>query len=260
MGVVAMTIDRQIEAEIRRLFFCEHWKKGTSAEQLGLHHDVVDRVVGPHGPSPKNKGPRPSVLDAYHGFVLKTLGLYPTLASTCLYDMIVERGYTGSIRTLRRFVLLNRPVPTHEVYLRIETLAGEQSQIDWAHVGKLRVSGGVRPLYCFVLVLRYSRAIWAEFVLEQTTASLLRSLVRAAQYFGGVTHEWLFDYVARHIIEEPPERRPRAVRRRRGADPGDRARRPPARRSPPGPRHRDARRALRLGLPGWLIPLERRTG
>jgi hypothetical protein len=35
--------------------------------------------------------------------------------------------------------------------------------------------------------------LWAELVLEQTTQSLLRSLVRAARYFGGVTHEWLFD-------------------------------------------------------------------
>jgi transposase len=79
------------------------------------------------------------------------------------------------------------------VYLRIETLAGEQSQIDYAHVGTIRVQGGVRPLYCFVLLLRYSRAMWAELVLEQTTQSLLRSLVRAAQYFDGVTREWLFD-------------------------------------------------------------------
>ncbi|WP_437578338.1 DDE-type integrase/transposase/recombinase [Sorangium sp. So ce887] len=125
--------------------------------------------------------------------MLATLDRYPTLVATRLYDRFVERGYTGSIRTPWRFVLLNRPAPTHEVYLRIETLAGEQSQIDWVHVGKLRVSGGARPLYCFVLVLRYSRAIWAELVLEQTTASLLRSLVRAAQYFGGVTHQWLFD-------------------------------------------------------------------
>jgi len=80
-----------------------------------------------------------------------------------------------------------------EVYLRLETLAGEQSQIDWAHVGSIRVPGGVRPLYCFVLLLRYSRAMWAELVLEQTTVSLVRSLVRAAQAFDGVTREWLFD-------------------------------------------------------------------
>ena len=188
-----MTVDREIEAEIRRLFFGEHWKKGTIAAQLGVHDDVVRRVVGPHGPEPKGRDPRPSVLDPYQGFVLETLDRYPSLVATRVYDMICERGYTGSLQTLRRFVLPNRKARPREVYLRVETLAGEQSQVDWAHVGSIRVQGGVRPLYCFVLLLRYSRAIWAELVLEQTTASLLRSLVRAAQYFGGVTHQWLFD-------------------------------------------------------------------
>jgi transposase len=188
-----MTVDRVTEAEIRRLFFGEHWKKGTIVAQLGVHGEVVARVVGPHGPAPKSGDVRPSVLDPYRGFVLETLERYPTLVATRLYDMIGARGYTGSLRTLRRFVLLNRPIRAREVYLRLETLAGEQAQIDWAHVGSLRVQGGVRPLYCFVLLLRYSRAMWAELVLEQTTTSLLRSLVRAAQYFDGVTHQWLFD-------------------------------------------------------------------
>ena len=188
-----MTVERQTEAEIRRLYFGEHWKKGTIVEQLGVHRDVVERVVGPHGPTPKGHAARPSVLDPYRGFVLETLERYPTLVATRLYDMLGERGYTGSLRTLRRFVLSHRPSPKRAVYLRLETLPAEQAQIDWAHVGQLRVPGGVRPLYCFVLLLRYSRAMWAELVLEQTTTSLLRSLVRAAQHFGGVTHQWLFD-------------------------------------------------------------------
>jgi len=107
---------------------------------------VVRRVVGPHGPEPKGRDPRPSVLDPYRGFVLETLERYPSLVATRVYDMICERGYTGSLRTLRRCVLLNRPAPACEVYLRIETLAGEQSQVDWAHVGRIRVRGGLRPL------------------------------------------------------------------------------------------------------------------
>jgi len=188
-----MTIDRVTEVEIRRLYFAEHWKKGTIVAQLGVHSDVIDRVVGPHGPEPKNGEPRPSVLDPYRGFVLETLGRYPRLVATRIYDMLTERGYSGSLRTLRRFVLPHRPAVPREVYVRLETLAGEQSQIDWAHVGRIRVKGGVRPLHCFVLLLRHSRAMWAELVLEQTTVSLLRSLARAAEYFGGVTHQWLFD-------------------------------------------------------------------
>jgi transposase len=188
-----MTIDRQTEIEIRRLYFAEHWKRGTIAAQLGVHSDVVDRVIGPLGPAPKDAEPRPSVLDPYRGFILETLQRYPGLVSTRIFDMLGERGYTGSLRTLRRFVLSNRPVAPREVYVRLETLPGEQSQIDWAHVGHIRVKGGMRPLYCFVLLLRHSRAMWAELVLEQTTTSLLRSLVRAAQFFNGVTHQWLFD-------------------------------------------------------------------
>lgn len=188
-----MTIDRETEIEIRRLYFAEHWKRGTIATQLGVHTDVVERVIGPLGPEPKTKEPRPSVLDPYRGYVVEILERYPGLVATRIYDMLVDRGYTGSLRTLRRFVLPNRPVAAREVYVRVETLPGEQSQIDWAHVGHIRVRGGVRPLYCFVLLLRYSRAIWAELVLEQTTVSLVRSLVRAAEYFEGATHQWLFD-------------------------------------------------------------------
>ena len=41
-----MTIAPEIEAEIRRLFFAEHWKIGTIAAQLEVHHDVVRRVLG----------------------------------------------------------------------------------------------------------------------------------------------------------------------------------------------------------------------
>lgn len=188
-----MTVERTVEVEIRRLYFAEHWKKGTVATQLGVHRDVVDRVLGPHGPEPKDGEPRPTVLDPYCGFVLETLQRYPSLVGTRIYDMISERGYTGSLRTLRRFVLPHRLAVPREVYVRLETLAGEQSQIDWAHVGHIRVKGGSRPLYCFVILLRHSRALWAELVLEQTTASLVRSLVRASEYFGGVTHQWLFD-------------------------------------------------------------------
>jgi transposase len=186
-----MTVERETEVEIRRLYFAEHWKKGTIATQLGVHRDVVERVLGPLGP--KSREPRTSLLDPFHGFVLETLERYPRLVATRIYDMIADRGYQGSLRTLRRFVMSHRPVPRSEVYVRLETLAGEQSQIDWAHVGQLRVKGGVRPLYCFVMLLRHSRAMWAELVLEQTTASLIRSLVRASQHFGGVTHQWLFD-------------------------------------------------------------------
>jgi len=86
-----MTIDRQTVMEIRRLFFGEHWKRGTIASQLRVHSDVVDRAIGALGPEPA-RGPRPSLLDDYQGFVVETLQRYPRLVATRVYDMIVDRG------------------------------------------------------------------------------------------------------------------------------------------------------------------------
>lgn len=32
-------------ARIRRLFYAEHWKVGTIADELGVHHDTVRRAL-----------------------------------------------------------------------------------------------------------------------------------------------------------------------------------------------------------------------
>ena len=152
-----MTIDAAREAEIRRLHFAEHWKVGTIVTQLGEHHDVVERVLG------LGKGARsgaagqdkpavaavdnvPEPLRGYETFVAETLAQYPRLRATRLHDMLVERGYEGSMRTVRRHVQFTRPAPKAEVFLRLESLIAEQAQIDWAHIGNIPVPGGTRQL------------------------------------------------------------------------------------------------------------------
>jgi hypothetical protein len=94
---------------------------------------------------------------------------------------------------VRGYVQQVRPVPQGEVFLRVESLVGEQAQVDWAYIDTLSVAGGARQLWVFVMVLSYSRAMWAELVLDLTAASLRRSLVRACSYFQGATRQWLFD-------------------------------------------------------------------
>jgi hypothetical protein len=49
--------------------------------------------------------------------------------------------------------------------------------------------------------LAYSRAIWAELVLDLSVHSLRRSLVRAASFFGGSCRQWLFDNPKTVVIE-----------------------------------------------------------
>ncbi len=40
-------IAKETESEILRLFHAEKWRIGTIAEQLGLHHTTVQRVLRP---------------------------------------------------------------------------------------------------------------------------------------------------------------------------------------------------------------------
>lgn len=189
-----MTVAREIEAEIARLFHAEHWKVGTISAHLHVHEDVVRRVI--RG-APKKERPRPAAPPAilpYVDFIGETLQRYPKLCSTRLWDMLCDRGFTGSARALRRYVKRVRPKPEREAFLRLDRLIGEEAQIDWAHIGQVPVEGGgERPLWLFLMVLSWSRAAWGEFCFDTTVHSLLRSLVRASTYFGGTPRRWLFD-------------------------------------------------------------------
>ena len=196
-----MTVTLETETEIRRLHFAEHWKVGTIEAQLGVHRDVVRRVVGLLSEQRFRLPSQQRRVEPFVAFIDETLARYPRLRATRLYDMLRPRGYTGSVRTLREHVALVRPVPRREVFLRTEPMVGEQAQIDWAYVGPRTVDGGKRALWIFVVVLASSRALWAEFVWDLSVWSLRRSLVRAAQYFGGTTRQWLFDNPRTVVLE-----------------------------------------------------------
>ena len=44
-----MAIGDELKAQILRYHFVEHWRVGTIARQLGVHHSTVERVLGEAG-------------------------------------------------------------------------------------------------------------------------------------------------------------------------------------------------------------------
>src|SRR3989442_12409014 len=100
--------------------------------------------------------------------------------------MLRERGFAGSAVQVRRYVRTIRPAARAEAYLRLETLPGEQAQVDWGNFGAFPVGGARRILSCFVLVLSWSRAVYARFALDQTLEGFLRGHVEAFTTLGGV--------------------------------------------------------------------------
>ena len=187
-----MTLSPSVAAEVHRLFHVEKWKVGTIARHLHVHHRSVRRAAGltlPPQPRPKWN----ARLAPFEPFIAETLQRYPQLCASRMTDMLKERGYTGSDRSVRRYVKPLRPSKRVLPFLEIETLPGEQAQVDWAHVGRIAVDGGTRPLWLFVMVLSHSRALYAELLMDLSAHGVVRSLIRASNYFGGCPRQWLFD-------------------------------------------------------------------
>jgi len=143
---------------------------------------------------------RASMLDPYKGLVGEILKDHPRLLATRMFGMLRDRGYPGSVVQLRRYVKTVRPQRA-EAYLRLQTLPGEQAQVDWGHFGPIRVGPTVRSLSGFVLVLSWSRACYARFALDQTLESFLRGHVEAFTALQGVPRTILYDNLKSVVLE-----------------------------------------------------------
>jgi transposase len=188
-------------AEIRRLYYGEHWKVGTIAAALGVHHETVRAALVNDTQGVRRGTCRATTLDPYLPFIRDTLAQYPRLRATRLFEMVKGRGYAGSVVQLRRAVRLIRPAATASVYRRLTTLAAEEAQIDWGAFGSIRIGRGVRPLSGFVMVLSYSRAVFALFTVDQTLESFLRGHVEAFQTWPGVARTLVYDNLRSAVLE-----------------------------------------------------------
>ena len=89
-----MAINDELKAQILRYHFVEHWRVGTIASQLGVHHYTVERVLGEAGVErDRQRQRRASKLDPYMALIAETLERFPTLTAARLFDMVKARGY-----------------------------------------------------------------------------------------------------------------------------------------------------------------------
>ena len=197
-----MAISDELRAQILRYHFVERWPVGTIATQLGVHHSTVERVLSEAGVQrERQRRRRAPKLDPYRAFITETLERFPTLTAARLFDMVKVRGYTGGPDHFRHSIAPLRPHRPREAYLRLRTLPGEQSQVDWAHFGRLTIGRAERPLMAFVLVLSYSRYPFVRFYLGASLANLIRGHVEAFSALGGTARIVLYDNMKSVVLE-----------------------------------------------------------
>jgi transposase len=98
-----------------------------------------------------------------------------------------EHGYAGSLRSVQRYWMRRYPRPLLRARRRVETPAGAQTQVDWAHFGGVVVDGERTDLLALHLVLshsRYEAVVWSR---RKDLLSWLHCHGEGFKRLGGVT-------------------------------------------------------------------------
>ncbi len=195
-----MALSREREIDILRYYFAEKWRVGTIARQLSLHHSSVERVIAQAGIPKPERTAQSSIIDPYLPFIVETLRQFPKLTAARLYQMVVERGYPGAPSHFRQHIAQLRPKPLPEAFLRLNTLPGEQAQVDWGHFGEIEIGRAKRPLMAFVMVLSYSRRLFVRFFLNARTGPFLQGHVHAFEQWQSVPRVILYDNLKSAVL------------------------------------------------------------
>lgn len=168
-------------------------KKKAIARTLGLHIQTVRKWMAQGEWAPLCRPARKTKLDAFRAWAAARL---PQIgySAVVLLEELRGQGYTGSYEQVKRLV---RPFREEQARLeaatvRFETAPGQQAQVDWG-TSVVPLGGQEIRLQFFVMVLGYSRRIFAQATLDQKVPALLSCHEAAFDHFGGRTRDVLYD-------------------------------------------------------------------
>jgi transposase len=171
------------------------------SRETGYHRNTVRKYLAAQTmPIPVSRRTRPSKLDPYKAYIQQRIRDYP-LSAARIYREIQEMGFRGKCTIVKDYIREIRPSTSVPAVFRYETEPGVQAQVDWGECGHLDVDGRRRKLYCFSMILGYSRMRYVVFTLSTDTSTLIQCHLNAFEYFGGYTEEILYDNIKTVILK-----------------------------------------------------------
>jgi transposase len=192
-------MDLETWAYIRHLSRAQKLPIAVIARKLGLDRKTVRKAVLQKSMMDKTRKTRASLLDPFRDDIRHLLDQYPDLSAVRILEEIRNKGYQGKITILRDYLKKLR-ASGKEPYFKLSVPAGLQAQVDWGYCGQVRMGTTNLPLYCFALVLSYSRALHLEFTVTMSQETFLEAHVRGFHYFQGCPKEILYDNLSSVVL------------------------------------------------------------
>ena len=169
------------------------------SDKLGMHRKTITKYITQgHTPGYRKVEKKESILTPYLPMIDQWLELDNYRASW-IFHQIRNLGYSGGYDTVKHHVRKVKERFRRKAFIRFETVPGLQGQMDWADFQINNPDGSATALYLFLLVLGFSRAMYAELVPICTLQCFMDVHIRAFHYLGGVPLEMLYDNM-KHVV------------------------------------------------------------
>ncbi len=184
-----------------RDLFNENLSISEIARQTGHDRKTIRKYINSETPPlRKERHKKPGKLDPFKDYITRRLDEHP-FSALRLYREIQDQGFTGKYGIVKNFIREIRPKMDVPAIYRYETKPGVQAQVDWAECGKIEIDSKIRKLYCFTMILGFSRMRFAEFTLQTDVFTLIQCHKNAFDYFGGYPQEILYDNMKQIVLD-----------------------------------------------------------
>ncbi len=162
------------------------------ARELGLARNTVSKYAH-EAPPAKPRPRRDSKLGPFRAQVRRWVEDDHLYNCETFFQRLQALGYTGKISILKDLVRPWRPRAVGKrPIVRFESKPGEQMQFDWGEF-VYEQEGQVHKLFGFTAVLGYSRMWFVTFTKWADAPTMIRCLLEAFEYFGGLPQAVLTD-------------------------------------------------------------------
>lgn len=182
-------------------------KKGLSYTEIAKKYHMDPRTAKKYAesdykPTYQLSAPKPSKLDPYKHQIDLWLEEAP-YSAVRIHEKLMEQGCDCKYTIVREYVSSKKQHLNEKATVRFETMPGLQGQVDWGFFENYKVleNGEYKKLYCFLMILGYSRMRYIEFVTDMSTSTLIRCHINAFRYFGGYPEEILYDNMKQVVVK-----------------------------------------------------------
>jgi transposase len=192
-----MAIDKDTRGYIRYLHLKQACSISHISEKTGVCRKTIRDIL--QDKQPLSKRMTTSKLDAFKQQIQSILQQKPQITTTLILEKIRNHGFSGGKSIVYEYVAQLRN-QQKEAFIPLQTLPGEQAQVDWAHCGTSCCGQHNRKLYVFCMTLSYSRYLFLEFTVSMDMDTFLACHVHAFNFFDGVPQHILYDNLKSVVI------------------------------------------------------------